>query len=274
MPIVPLIHRPASSGPLCEIASFKLRNIAASGGLPSKFQMPVRPLICWLLYLFAASIGQALQGIGVHLNGRVLIDQIEGEHEAQGTVFPHKGACESLHHAGLDPDSFSHHKLFVWLDTPGFSGGAKEFHFAIFKGNQGSSAANDVQDAWRLQNFDPLARADVHEKITGKQGKSHFDSLAILPGSNRFVRRQERFDIPHGEMSHGGFFVLGQRKNRVPLAVGGKTGVVPMRERDVGDWSEGIMQTQQQPPDQIDVAMRFCKRPTRNKESNHDGQGS
>jgi hypothetical protein len=64
----------------------------------------------------------AFQCIGIDFNRGVLINQIEGKNEAEGTVFSHECADQTLHYAGLYSNPFPHNEFTVRLNLPSAQG--------------------------------------------------------------------------------------------------------------------------------------------------------
>jgi hypothetical protein len=157
-----------------------------------------------------------------NFNGSVLIDDGDGEHEAEGVVFFDEGSFQALHWSGADANAFADCHFKPWLDLAVAGLGLKEFDFAI--GDGCTRVADDAKDTGTAENDAALMIVDADEEVGRKEGALGQDALTIFPDLLDLAGWEEGFDLTAVEEAADRIFALGQGVEGEPTQGGLRRG--------------------------------------------------
>jgi hypothetical protein len=157
--------------------------------------------------------------LGVYLDRGMLVDQVDGEDEAQIVVSPNQDALQALHRTALDANLLTYNQLAIRLNLIFAIIRAQELDCRIQNRERFPAVANDPQNPRRLQDPSTLPGIDTHEQVGRKQRQHELHPLPILPDPNGFIGREKRLNLPHSKMLHNRLFILRNSEDRVPTAV-------------------------------------------------------
>lgn len=164
-------------------------------------------------------IGYRLEIFGTDFHGSMLINEIDGQDEPEIVIPADQDTLQAAHSAVANSDSLADGQFVIGLHLSCTEIGAQKLDGLLRNRNGLTVGAYNAQHAGRSENFPPLSPADAHKQVRREQGKNEIDALTVLPGANRAVRWEKRFDVSMAQVPDGGFLILGHREHGIPPSI-------------------------------------------------------